>query len=217
VLVDHPIGYWRLGDTGSTAADASGNDVTGAYGSGVMLGVPGAIVNDPDTAADFSGDIGVISVGNGFDFTGKAPFSIEAWIRPTVVDEVFRHVFTKQHRATPRQGYALLVHVANGIVFERYVDDAEVSINFPTLPPATAFTHVVGTYDGALMRLYINGQQANQTTEDRAQPPVGETTVIGAATVTEQFFAGAIDEVAVYAAALPAARIQAHYLAGTVP
>jgi hypothetical protein len=25
VLTDHPIGYWRLGDTTATAADASGN------------------------------------------------------------------------------------------------------------------------------------------------------------------------------------------------
>ena len=182
-----------------------------------MQGVPGAIVNDPDTAAAFGGDIGLISVGSGFDFIGREPFSIEAWIKPSLIDDMFRHVFTKQHRGTPKEGYALLVQVANGVVFERYVDDAEVSIKFPTLLPATAFTHIVGTYDGVFMRLYINGQQVNQTIEERPQSVVGEATVIGAASVTEQFFAGAIDEVAVYAAPLSAAHIHAHYLAGTAP
>jgi hypothetical protein len=32
-----------------------------------------------------------------------------------------------------------------------------------------------------------------------------------------EFFAGTIDEVAVYAAALPPARVRIHYLAGTAP
>jgi hypothetical protein len=217
VLADRPIGYWRLGDTTATAADASGNGTAGIYGSGITLGVPGAVLNDADTAAEFNGNTGVITIGSGFDFIGRTAFSIEAWIRPTVFDGVFRHVLTKQRRTTPRQGYALLVQSNEGIKFERFVNDMDISASVVITPPATAFTHVVASYDGAFMRLYVNGQQVRAIVDNRVQSSVTELMVIGAANLTEAFFAGSIDEVAVYAAALPAARVEAHYLAGAVP
>jgi hypothetical protein len=217
VLVDQPTGYWRLGDTNLTAADASGHGATGRYGSGIAQGAPGAIVNDANTSAAFDGMTGAISVGTGFNFIGRAAFSLEAWIRPSIVDTGFRHVFTKQHRATPWQGYALLVQTTRGIMFERFVDDRAVFVSVPTMPPAGSFMHIVCTYDGAFLRLYVNGQQAPQVTDDRAQPAVAEPAMIGAASVNESFFVGSVDEVAVYSAALPAARVRAHYLAGTMP
>jgi hypothetical protein len=217
VLADHPAGYWRLGDATTLALDASGNGITGSYGSGVTQGVPGAIVNDADTAAEFSGQTGAISLGNVFNFTGTTAFSVEAWIRPSVVDDKFRHVFTKQHRATPRQGYALLLHDAEGILFERFVDDDAISASVRVTPPTTSFTHIVCTYDGAVLRLYVNGEPANPVTEGRAVPAINEPALIGAAGATDALFAGSIDEVAVYPAVLSAARVQAHYMAGTVP
>jgi hypothetical protein len=217
VLADRPIGYWRLGDTTAMAADASGNGTAGIYGSGITQGVPGAVVNDADTAADFDGNTGVITIGSGFDFTGKTAFSIEAWIRPTLFDGVFRHVVTKQRRDTPRQGYALLVQADDGIKFERFVNDMDISAGVVITPPATAYTHVVASYDGAVIRLFINGQQVRQIVDNRIQPPIEGPAVIGAANLTEAFFAGSIDEVAIYAAALPPARVEAHFLAGTVP
>jgi hypothetical protein len=91
VLADHLAGYWRLGDAAALALDASGNGITGSYGSGLTQGVPGASVNDADTAAEFSGQTGAISLGNVFNFTGTTAFSVEAWIRPSVVDDNFRH------------------------------------------------------------------------------------------------------------------------------
>jgi hypothetical protein len=220
LLADHPIGYWRLGDAAGNAADTSGRGNTGTYRSGVMQGVPGAIVGDPDTAAQFTGQTGAIVVGSGFNFPGTAAFSIEAWIKPTIIDGNFRHVFTKQHRDTPKEGYALLVQQDNGISFERFIDDNIAMAKVATMPPSASFTHVVATYDGALMRLYVNGQLAGQSVEGGrpAAAVLVEPALIGAAALDESiFFAGAIDEVAVYAAPLPAIRIQAHYQTGTAP
>ena len=63
----------------------------------------------------------------------------------------------------------------------------------------------------------FNGQLASSVLESRAQPAIVEPTVIGGASLTEAFFAGSIDEVAVYPAVLTAARVQAHHFAGTAP
>lgn len=53
ILADSPRAYWRLGDSGTTAADSSGNGYDGIYKDGVTVGVPGAPVGDSDTAARF--------------------------------------------------------------------------------------------------------------------------------------------------------------------
>lgn len=216
VRADNPVGYWRLGDRDRTAVDSSGSGTPGTYGDGITQGVPGAIVDTTDSAAEFDGRSGVISLGSGFDF--PLAFSIEAWIKPTVLDEQFRHVFTRQIRTPPqpRQGYALLVNGAKGVIFERFVDDIPFTAEYSIV--ANSFSHIVATYDGAYMRLYVNGHEERSSTASGEQLATPEAlTLIGAATLTQGFFAGAIDEVAVYSTALSAEHIAMHYRAGTMP
>src|SRR5215831_14920886 len=57
VLADHPVAYYRLGETsGTTAVDSSGNGSNGTYVGGVALGQPGALLpGDTDPAAGFNG------------------------------------------------------------------------------------------------------------------------------------------------------------------
>lgn len=211
MLDDHPVGYWRLGDSDTMAADISGGGTPGAYGSGITQGVAGAIADQTNSAAEFDGRAGAISLGSGFDFRGA--FSIEAWIRPTMFD-TYRHVFTREHREPPWQGYALLVNDQMQVVFERFVIDNPLDVRSSIM--ANSFSHVVATYDGEFMRLYVNGQPVKSRTDMREQPAAETITLIGAATLSQGFFAGAIDEVAVYSTALPAERIAMHYQVGTM-
>jgi hypothetical protein len=53
ILADIPIGYWPLAEssTNSIAVDLSVTGWNGIYSRGVTSGVPGAINNGPDTAA----------------------------------------------------------------------------------------------------------------------------------------------------------------------
>jgi hypothetical protein len=212
VLADQPLAYWRLDDKTDTAVDASGHGVAGVYGGGVTQGVPGALVGDPDTAVQFDGTNGQVAVGPGFDFTGTTAFSVEMWIKPTILDGNSRHVFTKQHRPDPKQGFALLVRAPDGLIFERFVNAAGVSAIFPVVF-GVDFHHVVATYDGSVMDLYVDGTLSNQNADARPMPSISEPALI-AATSEVNFFGGAIDEVAVYSTALPAARVQAHFSAG---
>jgi len=63
------------------------------------------------------------------------------------------------------------------------------------------------------MDLYVDGTLSSQAADARPMPSISEPEQI-AATSEVNFFGGAIDEVAVYSAALPAARVQAHFSAG---
>jgi hypothetical protein len=210
VLADQPLGYWRLDDTNLVASDASGHEITGTYGAGVTRGVSGALADDPDPAAQFDGASGVISVGANFDFPANAAFSLEAWLKPALLGDTPRHVFTKQDRQDPKQGYALLVY--HELTFERFVAANGIFARFPI--SVDQLYHVVATYDGVTMSLYVNGTLASTATDTRTVPSIASAALIGATTDTFNFFSGVIDEVAVYGAALPAARVKEHFMAG---
>ena len=63
VLADSPAAYWRLGEpSGTTAADASGNNRTGSYVGSPTLGVGGALVGDSNTAVSFNGSSQYVEV-----------------------------------------------------------------------------------------------------------------------------------------------------------
>src|SRR5262249_15146138 len=143
------------------------------------LGVPGALVDDPDTAVQFDGTNGQVAVGPGFDFIGTTAFSVEAWIKPTALDGDSRHVFTKQHPPDPKQGFALLVRTPEGLLFERFVDAVAVFATFPVVF-AGDFHHVVATYDGSVMDLYVDGTLSSQTADARKMPSISEPALIAA-------------------------------------
>jgi Concanavalin A-like lectin/glucanases superfamily len=79
----------------------------------------------------------------------------------------------------------------------------------PGVLPLNTWSHLAMTYNGATMRLYVNGVLVSS----RAQ--TGNTVVsagavqIGGNTVWGEFFSGAIDEVRIYKRALSATEIQA--------
>jgi hypothetical protein len=65
-----PAGYWRLGDSGGTAFDSSGNNIHGTYGGTHAL-VSGLVGNDSDGARSFGTDGSIaLPSGSTLDITG---------------------------------------------------------------------------------------------------------------------------------------------------
>src|SRR5262249_27898657 len=63
ILADGPVGYWRLGEpSGTIAHDLSGHGNDGAFTGGVLLGQPGAVVNDANTSIALDGATGFVLV-----------------------------------------------------------------------------------------------------------------------------------------------------------
>jgi hypothetical protein len=87
VLAKQPVAYWRLGEaSGLTAFDETGNGLNGKYLRNPILGQPGAINGDPNTAVQFTGTNYVeIPDPAQFQFsqmTSTNGLTVEAWMRP---------------------------------------------------------------------------------------------------------------------------------------
>jgi hypothetical protein len=212
VLADGPVAYWRLGEKAGTSVARDETGKHDAQYDGCMLGAPGIVAGD--TAASFAADASSIVLPIGLDFAGTAPFTIEAWINPAASQQVFRHAFTQIWFDTKgRQGFLLLID-SGMYAFERSVDGSNESrVVAPVAARTGAFSHVVATYDGATMRLYVDGSTMGTSPDRRALPATDAPMYISASGTHQQVIKGVMDEVAVYDKALPEARVKAHFAA----
>ena len=75
--------------------------------------------------------------------------------------------------------------------------------------PLNAWSHLAATYDGATVRLFVNGRQVRTSAIGGTLPASANPLRIGGNSLWGEYFAGTIDEVRVYNRALGAAEISA--------
>jgi hydrogenase maturation factor HypE len=71
-----------------------------------------------------------------------------------------------------------------------------------------AWTHLAATYDGANLRIFVNGVQVGALAQTGNMLVSARTLRIGGNSVWGEYFNGVIDDVRVYNRALSAAEIQ---------
>ena len=206
VLSDGPAGFWRLGEaSGLTASDATGT-VNGTYRNGVVLGQPGAIVGDPNTAVALDGTNDTVLVPNVPALNPTGALSIETWIRPTSITTTGMTLVRKTNQ------YELTVTSTGRLSLGLWKGGTRTTVTTATgaIQPGT-WSHVVGTWNGATAVVYVNG--VNRGSVAFAAPiDVGTSALyVGSSGGAASFFPGRLDEVVVYRTSLPAARISAHY------
>jgi hypothetical protein len=206
-------GYWRFDDAAGSTAAATTGLVTGTYAAGTTLGQPGLLTGDTNTAVGFDGT-SKTTFGDAFDFAGSAAFTLEAWVKPTTLDATSRRIFSKESSdVSGAQGYYLIAN-STRVSFARLRDDNYETLTGPTMTVGTRY-HVVVTFDGTWMRLYVNGTQVDATTETtNSLLDSSAVFTVGAKASGGGNWAGTIDEPAVYSSALSADTVSQHFLAG---
>jgi len=220
VWADMPKSYWRMRETGGVAAVGDESKafpltLRGSY----VAGVPGLIAADDTGAISFLGTSGYAEADNSLDFVGTKPFSLEAWVKDVVPNARYQHVFSKDDRfpggGTQREQFGVYIKVDEGIVFERYVKGVGAKATAPLPSSFSNPVHIVATYSGASMTLFVNGvtQAIAADARTAAVKNVGFI-VAGDDLDANRALLGVVDEVAVYDHLLTSERVSLHYEIG---
>jgi trimeric autotransporter adhesin len=224
VMMDKPSLYLRLDEDGGPVAHNladGGYSYNGEYpDSGVTYGVKGAIATEDATAVEFNGTTG-ITMPPGLDFSGTAPFSVELWANTTMTTSWGFAIDHNDYQPTVASRGGWDVILGQSAALERYYDDTTGGSVAAAKHPWTgsAFHHVVTTFDGTDLVVYIDAvQKGGPNGVNPNIPNTGAPWKIAHQNCTgcnDNAYIGALDEVAVYPTALSPCRILAHYRAAT--
>jgi hydrogenase maturation factor HypE len=184
---------------GSTAADSSGRQLTGAVSGATWT--TGRFGN----GLAFNGVNSMVSVPHDTWLNLTTGMTLEAWVYPTDGGG-WRTVLLKE--AAGGHTFALYSdgHAAPAAHLQATTD--VVSEGLAPLPLQT-WTHLAVTYTAGSLRLYVNGALTTTTAVTGSPVTSALPLRIGGNAIWGEYFAGIIDEVRIYYRALTAAEITA--------
>ena len=216
---DGPELYWRLAElSGTTADDSSQNGAAGGYINNPTLGAASAIGVGSDRSVTFDGNND--NVAANASVQGPKVYSEEVWFK-----------------TTSNSGGKLIgfgsARTGNSTTFDRHVfmtnagklrfgviAGAETVIESPNAYNNGAWHHVVATQGTGGMKLYVDGQlvasnpQLNQGAYTGYWRLGGDNLASVASRPNSDYFAGQLDEAAVYDRALTASEVLSRFTKG---
>ena len=212
VLADSPIRYYRLDETSGTVGyDAMGSGYNGTYNNSPTLGVTGGLTGDSDKAVTFTAaSFNYMGFDNAHLPLGNASISVEFLFKFSANPASNQFLFDTG--ASPRinhNNFALLLAPGGQIC----IDVGAGIILASTALTTGSYQHISATWDGTTARLYVNSNQAGTGATPGTQNVLSNIAAIATTVVASNYFNGQMDEVSIYATALSAARITAHYTA----
>ncbi|MBU1997851.1 MAG: LamG domain-containing protein, partial [Candidatus Omnitrophica bacterium] len=214
-ISDGLVGYWKLDETASPALDSSGHSIHGTWTS-----APAATSLTPDVnfvdpySLDFNGTSDYVRVPSD-ELLNLTRFTVAFWM----------YADTDSDTASVEQPICKAVSGSNdsaNYVFAWSHSSASVQNSFHfydgsswevaqivTTMNSQTWYHVVGTYDGTNLKVYLNG--ALEDTEPAGDPITGNYDLfLGSGQDSNNpgdYFEGKVDDVRIYDRALSAAEI----------
>jgi hypothetical protein len=186
---------------GTSVTDASGNGNNGTIGTATW-----ASLGKYGKALTFNGTSARVMVNDSASLDLTTGMTLEAWVMPTASQSGWRTVIQKEvdtyfmgaSSNSPRRP-------ATGGTYGSTV----TWIAGPSAIPVNTWTHLASTYDGANIRLYVNGTQVATVARTGSIAVSALPVWIGGNNPYGEYFKGVIDEVRIYNRALSVAEIQA--------
>ena len=201
VQSDSPSGYWRLDDSGASITDAVGAH-NGTLTGTATEGIGGALAGGGDKAIVFDGSSGYVSAP--LPAVGAA-WSIEVWVKTS----------STSPGELVEQAPVTFSEIAGGNLQVAVTGVGSVTTLLPSPGIADGNWHyVVVSDDGSTVDIYIDDTlRSTSTTLGGSATLTGASLYMARAGAGGNFFAGGLDEVAVYSKALGSDRVLSHWLA----
>lgn len=186
--------------TGATAVDSSG------------LGNDGAITQAGRTnngrfgrALSFDGVNDWVTVKDAASLDFSKAMTLEAWVYPHVAMSAWSSILAKE--TSTGSAYSLIANAGTNQPDAGVLTGSWHELPGGTSLPANTWKHLAATYDGAMLRLYIDAIQVAQGAVTGPIQVSNGVLRIGGHSILGDFFNGRIDEVRLYNRALAQAEI----------
>jgi len=221
IVTEGLVSYWTMDnkDLSGSVPSATVKDIwgdnDGTTSGTITTGATGKI----NEALDFDGVDDYVSVGTGLNsvFDGGGSITVSAW------------VYADAFSTSDFQGIVAESFVpSNNVAFELCYDDVLSAWkagfydgSWHTVtggePSTGEWTHLVATYDGSTLILYVNGTQVDSLNDTAGLPAGDAAWAIGRRhdnfDLAASYWNGSIDEVHIYNRALSETEIRRNYLA----
>jgi hypothetical protein len=182
-------------------------DSSGRGNAGTVSGAVWSAAGRFGSALSFDGVNDWVTVADSSSLDLSSGMTVEAWVRPSRLGG-WRTVVLKER--TGGVVYGLYGDQGSGRPLGQVDIGGERNAVGSASLPLNAWSHLAATFDGAVVRLYVNGVQAGSLPFAGSMPASTGPLRLGGNAVwgDGEWFAGLIDEVRVYDRALSASEIQ---------
>jgi fibronectin type 3 domain-containing protein len=189
--------------TGTTVADSSGNANTGTLSNATWT-----TAGKYGKALVFNGSSSVVTINDSSSLHLTTGMTVEAWVNPTAlqgaawIDVIYKQTDIYQLAASSTVG-------GEGPTAGGTFGNGWQNVAGPSALAVNSWTHLAMTFDGANLRVWING--VNVASQPQTSPLTTSTMPlqIGGDSIYGQYFTGTIDEIRIYNRALSQTEIQA--------
>jgi glucose/arabinose dehydrogenase/fibronectin type 3 domain-containing protein len=196
------VGAWAFGEgSGTTSVDASGNNNTAT-----LQGATWSTAGKYGNALSFNGTSSIVRVASAASLNLSSAMTLSAWVNPAASQSGWRTIMQKQVDAyfLNASNDSGPLRPSGGATF----GGSTQFVTSTTANPVNTWTHVALTYDGSIVRLYVNGTQVATRAQTGAIQTSSNPLWIGGNQPYGEFFNGLIDEARIYNRALSQAEIQ---------
>jgi chitodextrinase len=186
--------------SGTTVADFSGNG-----NSGTIIGVTWTPDGKYGNALTFNGTSSRVDIPDSASLHLTSGMTLEAWVDPTSSPNGWKDVVYKGNDNYYLESSTNRMAPAGGGTF----GGSNANTYGTAAVTANVWTHLAVTYDGATLRLYVNGSLAGSQAKTGLLTTSTNMLQIGGDSIFGQYFQGTIDEIRVYDGAIAQADIAA--------
>jgi Concanavalin A-like lectin/glucanases superfamily/Domain of unknown function (DUF1929)/Bacterial Ig domain len=181
------------------------HDSSGQGNTGTIAGATWTPNGKYGAALSFNGSSAWVTIADANSLDLTTGMTLEAWVNPSA-GSGWRSVILKEDTS----GLAYALYSANNASRPAgYVHTTtDMAVTGTSAVALNTWTHVAVTYNGATLRMYVNGTLVRSTSVPGAAIATGGPLRIGGNSVWGEYFKGAIDEVRLYNRALSVSEIQ---------
>ncbi len=212
-LTNGLVSYWKFDETTlGNVLDSKGNNNGTTEGGMLMPGMTGII----DKAMFIEGYVSV-PYSTSLDITGNA-ITLSAWIKPSVTGKtqmIMSKIHATHSHVSPYFQYNLQLYYGSSKMYPRFLLSVggvvKMAANSAHNLNVNEWYHIVGTYDGTTMRLFLNGTQIASSPVTGNISGYNTPLYFGVNGANGEDYLGLIDESGIWNRALTAEEIDSLY------